>query len=167
MTLKTFSMGLALALISSLMAAVMAVMGANHFAQPAAVSPPVVSETVSAWQRVKKMFSSGEEEAQLLFVEISNIVITLKNDGGKERYMLLELALTAATEDSAKQTELMIPAIRGATVALLTEKDYNAVRTLSVQALHDELMNAYQVRFSELKTRVPFNDVIISKMLLQ
>jgi flagellar FliL protein len=164
MTIKTFSMALAIALISS----VLAVMGTMHFAKPTgAAAEPDAVPAPSSWQKVKEMFSSSEEETQVLFVEINNIMITLKNDGGKERYMLLELALTAATEDAVKQTEMMIPAIRGATVALLTEKDYALVRTLSVNDLHDELMNAYRERFKQLKNEMPFNDVIISKMLLQ
>ena len=167
MTIKTFSMGLAIAIISSVLAAVMAVMGTQHFAKPAVADETEVAETHSAWHKLTHLFSSAEEDTQVLFVEITNIVITLKNDGGKERYMLIELALTAATEDAVKQTEMMIPAIRGATVSLLTEKDYNLVRTLTVKDIHDELMVAYRERFKQLNSRMPFNDVIISKMLLQ
>ena len=163
MTIKTFSMGLAIAIFSALLA----VMGTQHFTKPAAEPEINAPETPSSWQKIKHMFSSAEEETQVLFVEINNIMITLKSDGGKERYMLLELALTAATEDAVKQTEMMIPAIRGATVALLSEKDYTLVRTLSVNDLHDELLAAYRERFKQLKTQMPFNDVIISKMLLQ
>ncbi|MGB7800207.1 flagellar basal body-associated FliL family protein [Buttiauxella sp.] len=163
MTIQTFSMALAIAIFSS----VLAVAATLHFAQPAQAAESQTAEKVSSWQKIKQMFASTEEETQVLFVEISNIIITLKSDGGKERYMLLELALTAATEDAVKQTEMMIPAIRGATVALLTEKDYALVRTLSVNDLHDELLTAYRERFRQLKTQMPFNDVIISKMLLQ
>ncbi|RPH29432.1 flagellar basal body-associated FliL family protein [Buttiauxella warmboldiae] len=167
MTIKTFSMGLAIAMVSAVLAAVMAVVGAQHFAQAASANAATTPQTQSAWQKFTHMFSSAEEETQVLFVEINNIMVSLKNDGGQARYMLLELALTAKTEEAVKQTEMMIPAIRGATVALLTEKDYSLVRTLSVNDLHDELMGAYQARFKQLNSRIPFDDVIISKMLLQ
>lgn len=167
MTIKTFSVGLAIAIISSVLAAGLAIVGTQHFAKPALTDEIEVSEAHSAWQKFTHLFSSAEEETQVLFVEINNIVITLKSDGGREHYMLLELALTAATEDDVKKTEMMIPAIRGATVSLLTEKDYSLVRTLSVRDIHDELMIAYKERFKQLNSRMPFNDVIISKMLLQ
>ena len=167
MTIKTFSMGLAIAIISSVLAAVLAVMGTQHFAKSAVADEIEVPATHSVWQKFTHLFFSTEEETQVLFVEIKNIVITLKSDGGRERYMLLELALTAATEEAVKQTEMMIPAIRGATVSLLTEKDYSLVRTLTVKDIHDELMSAYKERFKQLNSRMPFDDVIISKMLLQ
>ena len=61
----------------------------------------------------------------------------------------------------------MIPAIRGATVNLFSEMDYDAVRALSVSNLHDKLKAAYAARFDSLKMDVPFDDVIISKMVFQ
>lgn len=167
MTMKTFSMGFAIAIISSLLAAVMVVVGTQYLAKPAAPSESDAPETHSAWHKLTTMFSSAQKETQILFVEVNNIMITLKSDGGKERYMLLELALTATTEEAVKQTEMMIPAIRGATVSLLMEKEYSLIRTLSINDIHDELLNAYQERFKQLNTQMPFNDVIISKMLLQ
>jgi len=41
------------------------------------------------------------------------------------------------------------------------------VREMSVEALRDKLMNAYTARFESLNTRMPFKDVIISKMVFQ
>ena len=45
--------------------------------------------------------------------------------------------------------------------------DYDAVRGMDVALLRDKLMQAYAERFESLKTRMPFNDVIISKMVFQ
>lgn len=167
MTIKTFLPGIAIAIFTSVLTAVLTVVATDRFSKPAQVNEISAPELPTSWQKFKNVFSFAEAETQVLFVEISNIVITLKNDGGKERYLLLELALTTSTEDTMKQTEMMIPAIRGSTVALLTEKDYSVIRSLAVNDLRNELMTAYQERFKQLKTPMPFNDVIISKMLLQ
>lgn len=41
------------------------------------------------------------------------------------------------------------------------------MRAMSVEVLRDKLMNAYSERFKSLNTRMPFKDVIISKMVFQ
>lgn len=101
------------------------------------------------------------------FVEIKNVVVTLKSRGDSERYLLLELALTTGSAADTHRAEELSPAIRGATVNLLSAMDYDAVRAMSVEVLRDKLMNAYSERFKSLNTRMPFKDVIISKMVFQ
>lgn len=81
--------------------------------------------------------------------------------------MLLELALTTVDNERSQLTEQMLPAIRGATVALLTDMEYSAVRAMRVVDMHDKLMEAYSAKFKQLNNPLPFTDVIISKMLLQ
>ncbi|MRS89669.1 flagellar biogenesis protein [Enterobacteriaceae bacterium RIT714] len=165
MTIKTFSLGMAIALFSSVLTASLAVMGTHYLS--ASKDGTDEEESPSSMQRIAAFFSSSAEAQPVKFVEMSNIVITLRSEGDKERYMLLELSLTALDDESAQLTEKMLPAIRGATVALLSEMDYTTVRALKLTDLHDKLMEAYKIRFKQLNNPVPFTDVIISKMLLQ
>ncbi|MDU7868298.1 MAG: flagellar basal body-associated FliL family protein, partial [Pantoea sp.] len=67
----------------------------------------------------------------------------------------------------ARRANELSPAIRGATVNLLSAMEYDAVRSMNVELLRDKLMQAYSERFQSLNTRMPFNDVIISKMVFQ
>lgn len=112
------------------------------------------------------LFSSSESH-QVEFVEMKNVVITLKGTGEGEHYLLLEVNLATTDADKKKRVENMIPAIRGETVSLLSDMDYDSVRAMSVKTLRDKLMAAYSEKFASLKIRVPFDDVIISKMVFQ
>ncbi|EMN5249382.1 MULTISPECIES: flagellar basal body-associated FliL family protein [Enterobacteriaceae] len=155
MTIKTFSLGLVIALIAAIFAAVLTVLGTH-----------LLSQDEGKRSIVSSLFSSTEESS-VEFVEIKNVVITLKSHRDAERYLLLELALAADSAADARRAEELSPAIRGATVNLLSAMDYDAVRGMNVELLRDRLMQAYTDRFKSLNTRMPFKDVIISKMVFQ
>ena len=156
MTVKTFSLGLVIALVAAVLAAVLAVMGNHILAQP----------EDGVGDKISKMFSA-DSEATVEFVEIKNVVITLKSDNKKERYLLLELALATSDGKETARTEAMVPAIRGATVSLLSDMEYSHIRGMNVVELREQLMAAYVTKFKALNTGVPFHDVIISKMVFQ
>lgn len=172
MTIKKISVVMAIAMLSSVLTAGMAVMGTQYL-NASNKSSTEGAEGVtngtppSAWKKISGFFSSGDHVEPLQFVEMNNIMITLRSDGDRERYMLLELALSARDNDAVTRIETLLPAIRGATVALLSDMEYSVVRAMHIAELHDKLMAAYTARFAELKQPVPFNDVTISKMLLQ
>ena len=156
MNAKTISFGLAIALVTALLTACLTVAGTWLLrADTASESNPLTS-----------LFKSSTPQ-QVEFVEIKNILITLKGKGNAERYLMLELKLATMSAENARTAQDMIPAIRGATVNLFSEMDYDAVRALSVSNLHDKLKAAYAARFDSLKMDVPFDDVIISKMVFQ
>lgn len=155
MTVKNFSLGLLIALIAATFAAVLTVLGTN-----------MLSKNEHTLDIINNIFSSSESDA-LTFVEIKNMVITLKSNSNSERYLLLELALTTDSADNNRRTEDLSPAIRGATVNLLSTMDYDTVREMNVEDLRHKLMNTYSEHFRNLNTRMPFKDVIFSKMIFQ
>ncbi|HCQ7756858.1 flagellar basal body-associated FliL family protein [Citrobacter sp. 50677481] len=154
MNTKTLLFGVIIALVTAVMAAGLTVVG-THLLRS--------DERATA---IDKLFSSSGSHS-VEFVEIKNLVITLKGSGRTERYLLLELNLATNGPDNTRKSEEMIPAIRGATVSLLSDMEYSAVRALSVGELHNKLKTAYEARFSSLNMNVPFDDVIISKMVFQ
>ena len=87
MTIKTFSLGLVIALIAAVFAAVLTVVGTQY-----------LSQDEQKGSVIRDLFSSSEESV-VEFVEIKNVVVTLKSQGDSERYLLLELAL--ATNSAA------------------------------------------------------------------
>ncbi|MFY9997333.1 MAG: flagellar basal body-associated FliL family protein [Leclercia sp.] len=172
MTIKKKSTVMAIAIVSSVLTAGLAVTGTQYFNARAnssaeATDTGATDAQPDIWRKVSGFFASSDNVAPPQFVEMNNIMITLRGDGDRERYMLLELALSAVDSKAVQQTEMMLPAIRGATVALLSDMEYSVVRAMHIPELHDMLMAAYTARFAELKQPVPFNDVTISKMLLQ
>lgn len=154
MTVKTFSLGLLIALIAAVFAAGLTVVGTHLLKDEGGLSA------------ITNAFKS-EKDSHVEFVEIKNVIITLKSEGSKERYLLLELALTTDDASNTKRTEEMTPAIRGATVSLLSDMNYNTVRGMNVNELREKLLVAYSARFKSLKSSMPFKDVIISKMVFQ
>lgn len=123
---------------------------------------------------ISSLFSSKEKEAEVHFVSIKNIVITLNSGQGKdvntegyEHYLLLDLALTAGNEELAKKVESAIPLIQSSTVNLLTNMNYSDIRSMSVVELRQKLLDEYKKAYEELKMTVTFNDVLISKMVFQ
>ncbi|RKQ41108.1 flagellar basal body-associated protein FliL [Enterobacter sp. R1(2018)] len=154
MTVKTFSLGLVIALIAAVFAAGLTVVGTHLLKDEGGISA------------LTNAFKS-KEESHIEFVEIKNVIITLKSESSKERYLLLELALTTDDPGNTKRTEEMIPAIRGATVSLLSDMNYDEVRAMSVNELKEKLLVAYTARFKSLNSSMPFKDVIISKMVFQ
>lgn len=156
MNAKTLSFGLIIALFTAMLAAGMTVVGTHLLRMDEATGSSFLSG----------MFTSSAKES-VEFVEIKNVVITLKGKGQTERYLLLELNLATNGPEETRKAQEMIPAVRGATVSLLSDLDYDTVRSMSVTELHDQLQAAYVERFKSLKMSVPFNDVIISKMVFQ
>lgn len=156
MNVKTLSFGLIIALVTAMLAAGMTVVSTHLLRLDEATGSSFLSG----------IFSSSSKES-VEFVEIKNVVITLKSKDQTERYLLLELNLAASGQENARKAQDMIPAVRGATVSLLSDMSYNEVRSMSVNTLHDKLQAAYVERFRSLKMNVPFNDVIISKMVFQ
>lgn len=155
MTVKTFSLGLVIALIAAAFAALLTIVGTH-----------VLGSDENKGGMLTLLFS-GSDERYVEFVEIKNVVITLQSIGSKERYLLLELALATNDPHRVQVINDMSPAIRGATVSLLSSMHYDTVRAMSVSELKAELMMAYDERFRSLSIAMPFQDVIISKMVFQ
>lgn len=115
-----------------------------------------------------RFFDDDDDDADdIRFVEIKNIVITLNGAGGAEHYMQLELALTALGDENAKISSTIIPALRGATVNILSNRDYKEVRAMSVEQLRIVLIKEFQKTLFQLNIKAPFNDVVISRLVFQ
>ncbi|MDA5491170.1 flagellar basal body-associated FliL family protein [Yersinia kristensenii] len=113
---------------------------------------------------ISKSFIRGNKSVQ--FVEIKNMIITLK-DIKTERYLQLELGVATGDDNDIKKVVAMVPVIQSATVNLLSHMDYQAVRNTSIVDLRRQLMNEYKKDFEKLNAPMPFDDVVISRMVFQ
>lgn len=156
MNAKTMLFGVIIALVTAVCAAALTVAGMHYFRADATTGENAISG-----------FFHSSESRNVEFVEIKNVVITLKGNDSNERYLLLEVNLETSDPKKTQSAQDMIPAIRGATVSLLSDMDYQEVREMSIGTLHSKLKAAYIEKFASLKIPVPFDDVIISKMVFQ
>lgn len=155
MTLKTCLLALLLTLFGAVTTAGLVVFG-NAWLNTKPITPGL------------SLFSSSDEEKDdFEFVEIKNLVVTLKQDQGRERYLLLELGLGTANSEQKKRVENYIPAIRGTTVDVLSAMTYAEARNLSVAEIRTLLMENYQKTFDRNGRTLPFEKVIISKLVYQ
>lgn len=113
---------------------------------------------------ISKYFIRGDKAVQ--FVEIKNMIITLK-DNKSERYLQLELGIATGDNNDVKKVIAMVPVIQSATVNLLSNMDYQAVRNTSIIDLRRQLMSEYKKDFESLNVPMPFDDVVISRMVFQ
>jgi flagellar protein FliL len=151
---KTFSKKMWLLLVLIPLLAAVAIFGRDVIHHKFNNEPVVVS----------KSFARGNKPVQ--FVEIKNLIITLK-DSKSERYLQLELGVATGDDNDIKKVVAMVPVIQAATVDLLSSMDYQAVRHTSIVDLRRQLMNEYKKDFERLNTPMPFDDVVISRMVFQ
>lgn len=150
---KTFSMKVWVLLLLIILAAV----AANYH-------DAILAKFKSTPAAINQSFVRGNKAVQ--FVEIKNIIITLK-DNKSERYLQLELGLATGDDHDVKKVIAMVPAIQSATVNLLSNMDYQVVRNTSIVDLRRQLMGEYKKDFEKLNAPMPFDDVVISRMVFQ
>ena len=110
----------------------------------------------------------ASKPVQASFVEVKDLVITLQAEENRPRYLLLDVVLVVRGEEQSTQAEAFEPAVRSATVALLNNQPFDDVRTRTTQTLHDQLLKRYQEAARQLGLQtVPFDDIMISKMVFQ
>lgn len=157
MTIKTIVFGLLMAVFTAIVTAGLVIVG-NLYLVPnltdkGSDEPQIVSHNIKV--------------DNVRFTEVKNIIITLKNTQRSERYLLLELGLATSNDGQAKQIDTIIPMLRSATVNLMSTMDYQEARGISMQDLRKRLMETYHTEFAAMHLTVPFDDVVVSKMVFQ
>ncbi|WP_172606532.1 flagellar basal body-associated FliL family protein [Pantoea coffeiphila] len=157
MNIKTLILNFILMLVAAIITALLVLAGSRYL------------DNKSDNSENSSFFSSqpADDKKNLQFVEIKNLVITLKSNSVKERYLLLDLALTTHDEAQSQRAENLLPKIKGIAVDVLTSMDYSEVRSMTVMELRSLMMERYQSAFHNINVTIPFDDVTISKMVFQ
>lgn len=147
------AIGLVMVVFGSVLTAALVVVG-TQLIKPA-------SEDASA---PLSLFARKEKAPEVHYLEVKNQVITLKGNTAKERYLLLDLAYVANSAVELKATEENLPKLKSVLVSMFSGMEYDAVRTMSVDDIHMQMMTRYEGAFGKNQ---PFSDVMISKMVFQ
>lgn len=159
MTKKSMMFSIVLAASSAILAAGLAVYGSHLF-------PPTVYMDGSERSESSEA-NITMTESEIHFVDIKNIVITLTSNGRVNHYLLLDLAVTTETQEQAEKVGSSIALIKSSTVNLLTNMDYDGLSAMHVSELRQLLLDEYRKAYTSLNLKVPFNDIMISKMVFQ
>ncbi|MFR0689207.1 flagellar basal body-associated FliL family protein [Enterobacterales bacterium AE_CKDN230030158-1A_HGKHYDSX7] len=112
---------------------------------------------------------AGEEEqesAEYLFVPVEKIIVSSRGED-REHYFVIDLVLQAKAEQERKKLESVAPMVRSSVVANLTPEKFEVLRAMPIGEVQARLEKAVIDDFSARKVVVPFEHVMLSKMIVQ
>lgn len=115
--------------------------------------------------------SEAAEEAQAEKVEyqfhpVDKVIVSLAGEG-REHYIVFDLVLQAGLETEKKKLEQIDPMVRNSAVAHFTSLKFQELRGQAIPQLQTALEAAILNDFSARNLLVPFEHVLISKMIVQ
>lgn len=128
----------------------------------ASLAPAAISEKDGAKDDAKE----EEESAEYLFVPVEKIIVSSRGED-REHYFVIDLVLQAKAEQERKKLESVAPMVRSSVVANLTPEKFEVLRAMPIGDVQTRLEKAVIDDFAARKVVVPFEHVMLSKMIVQ
>ncbi|WP_236172146.1 flagellar basal body-associated FliL family protein [Pseudomonas pseudonitroreducens] len=107
-----------------------------------------------------------QESAEYLFVPVEKIIVSSRGED-REHYFVIDLVLQARAEQERKKLESVAPMVRSSVVANLTPEKFEVLRAMPIGEVQARLEKAVIDDFATRKVVVPFEHVMLSKMIVQ
>lgn len=107
-----------------------------------------------------------QESAEYLFVPVEKIIVSSRGED-REHYFVIDLVLQAKAEQERKKLESVAPMVRSSVVANLTPEKFEVLRAMPIGEVQTRLEKAVIDDFAARKVVVPFEHVMLSKMIVQ
>jgi len=107
-----------------------------------------------------------QESAEYLFVPVEKIIVSSRGED-REHYFVIDLVLQAKAEQERKKLESVAPMVRSSVVANLTPEKFEVLRAMPIGEVQARLEKAVIDDFATRKVVVPFEHVMLSKMIVQ
>jgi len=107
-----------------------------------------------------------QESAEYLFVPVEKIIVSSRGED-REHYFVIDLVLQAKAEQERKKLESVAPMVRSSVVANLTPEKFEVLRAMPIGEVQARLEKAVIDDFAARKVVVPFEHVMLSKMIVQ
>lgn len=107
-----------------------------------------------------------QESAEYLFVPVEKIIVSSRGED-REHYFVIDLVLQARAEQERKKLESVAPMVRSSVVANLTPEKFEVLRAMPIGEVQTRLEKAVIDDFVARKVVVPFEHVLLSKMIVQ
>ncbi len=107
-----------------------------------------------------------QESAEYLFVPVEKIIVSSRGED-REHYFVIDLVLQAKAEQERKKLESVAPMVRSSVVANLTPEKFEVLRAMPISEVQARLEKAVIDDFAARKVVVPFEHVMLSKMIVQ
>lgn len=157
---KTLMVGLFAATLAILVGGGAAVGVIYYMKDQASQAPGNTATNNSAKPKAKK-------EDDDVFVTLPESLITLHDNSGNDRYMLLEVAMVADDEKASKKILADEPLYQSIIVSTLSDMEYDDVRKLKVSEIKQTLLNALKAQLKARDISAPYSDVLLKKVVYQ
>lgn len=124
---------------------------------------PAVADTAKA-ETVEE--DKEADSAEYLFVPVEKIIVSSRGDD-REHYFVIDLVLQAKADQERKKLESVAPMVRSSVVANLTPEKFGVLRAMPIGDVQMRLEKALLDDFAARKVVVPFEHVLLSKMIVQ
>lgn len=106
------------------------------------------------------------EKVEYQFHPVDKVIVSLAGDG-REHYIVFDLVLQAGLETEKKKLEQIDPMVRNSAVAHFTSLTFQELRGQAIPQLQTALEAAILKDFGARNLLLPFEHVLISKMIVQ
>jgi len=114
----------------------------------------------------KEAAPAEEESVEYLFVPVEKIIVSSRGED-REHYFVIDLVLQAKVDQDRKKLESVAPMVRSSVVSNLTPEKFETLRAMPIGEVQARLEKAVIDDFSARKVVVPFEHVLLSKMIVQ
>lgn len=129
-------------------------------------STAAASNGVRPSRSFKDFFGGADKPKDFDFYTVEKIIIGVPGEE-KQHYFILDLVLQAEPGADKKRINNVLPAVRSAVVSYLSDKTYDGIRYRPFHVLQAELEAAILRDFSHKNIAVPFEHVLVSKLIAQ
>jgi flagellar FliL protein len=152
---------LALLVVNTLVAA-----GSVYINYQVLSRPQAMGESVSTNEEKGSVVVSSGAAEEYKFFPIEKIIVSLPGEG-REHYFVLDLVLQADVDTDNKKLKQIDPMVRNSAVANLSSMAFSELRAMPIAELQKMLEKSIRADFSSRQIVQPFNNVLVSKLVVQ
>lgn len=102
-----------------------------------------------------------------VFVSLPETIVTLHDEEGNDRYMLLEVAMVAENKDETQQIKAEEPLYQSVVVDTFSDMQYEDVRKLKSTQIGQTLIAALGETLKSRHMKQAFKDILVQKVVYQ
>lgn len=152
---------LALLVVNTLVAA-----GSAYISFQVLSRPQLAAPLMATADEVGQPGASSGNAEEYTFFSIEKVIVSLQGEE-REHYFVLDLVLQADADTDNKKLKQIDPMVRNSVVANLSSMAFSELRAMPIAELQKKLEKAIRADFSTRQIVQPFNNVLVSKLVVQ
>lgn len=129
-------------------------------------SPSVNAPAMATFDEENQSGVDSRKAEEYTFFSIEKVIVSLQGEG-REHYFVLDLVLQADVDTDNKKLKQIDPMVRNSVVANLSSMAFSELRAMPIAELQKKLEKSIRADFSSRQIVQPFNNVLVSKLVVQ